>query len=211
MSQKNQKSQPLLAVGEILVSTDLVEEHFFCDIARCKGACCVKGDVGAPLEEEEKEILPEIYPLVKPYLPETGQKAIEEQGYWVKDATGSDSTPLVNNQECAYTSFDSKGVAHCGIEQAYQEGKIDFRKPISCHLYPARVHQSKNFEALHYDRWNICLPACLKGEIKGIRIYEFLKEALIRKYGEDFYRELDEIVQQRENFLDPNSEVEKPK
>lgn len=198
MSNPFQSSQPLLAVGEVLLGADIFEEHFFCDIARCKGACCVKGDVGAPLEEGEKEILSEIYEQVAPYLSEGGQAAIEQQGTSITDVTGSESTPLIDGKECAYTVFDDRGIAHCGIEQAYQDGKVDFRKPISCHLYPIRVHQSKHYEALHYEKWDICTPACIKGELSGTRVYEFVKDALIRKYGEAFYQELEAVVQSKE-------------
>ena len=197
MGRKKRKAQPLLAVGEILVSTDIIEETFVCDLARCKGACCVKGDVGAPLEPEEKEKLAEIYPQVAPYLPKKGRKAIGDQGTHVRDITGSDSTPLVDGKECAFTVFDDKGMASCGIEKAWEDGKTDFQKPISCHLYPIRVHNSRQFEALNYDRWDICAPACIKGELTGIRIYEFLKSPLIRKYGEAFYQELDAIAKAR--------------
>ena len=156
MGRKKRKAQPLLAVGEILVSKDLIEEAFVCDLTRCKGACCVKGDVGAPLEPEEKEILEEIYPKVAPYLPEKGRRAIADQGTHVRDITGSDSTPLVNGKECAFTVFDEKGIASCGIEKAWEAGEIDFQKPISCHLYPIRVNSFRQFEALNYDRWDIC-------------------------------------------------------
>ena len=185
----------MLQVEDKLVSSDLASEMFACDLSRCKGACCVEGDLGAPLEEEELAILAEIYPKVKPYLREQGIAAIEEQGTHVRDFTDGDSTPLVRGRECAYAIFDEKGVALCGIEAAYEAGEIEFRKPISCHLYPIRITQTRHFEALNYDRWHICSPACSRGKAEGIKVYEFLREALIRKYGEEFYENLTALIE----------------
>jgi hypothetical protein len=180
----------MIIIDEILISSELNSQFFACDIAKCKGACCVEGDVGAPLEIEEKAILKEIFPKVAPYLRPEGLKAIREQGVFVKDFTGDFSTPLVEGKECAYVVFE-KGIALCGIEKAWAEEKIEFRKPISCHLYPVRVHKSKSFETINYDRWHICNPACSRGAESGVRVYEFVKDALIRKYGESFYKALD--------------------
>jgi len=198
MFGKKRESQTLLAIGDIMVSVDLTTEMFACDIPRCKGACCVQGDVGAPLEQAETQILAEIYPQVEPYLPDSGRRAILDQGTHTVESDGGLATPLVEGRECAYTVFNDQGIAQCGIEQAFNEGKIDFRKPVSCHLYPIRVHKTQHLEALNYDRWDICNPACIKGEIKGLKVYQFLKEALIRKYGQAFYDELDAIATQRE-------------
>lgn len=200
--KKKRKSRDIFAIGDVLVSEEVTTEMFVCDLAACKGACCVEGDVGAPLEKEELKRLEQVYPGVAPYLPEAGRKAIEEQGYYVRDITGSISTPLVEGRECAYTVFDEKGVALCGIEKAYFDGKISFRKPVSCHLYPIRITRSKKLEALNYDRWDICAPACTQGASLGIRVYEFVKEALIRKYGKEFYKTLDKMVKAQQADYD---------
>lgn len=184
----------MLIIQDILVSDDIVKKKFVCNLNACKGACCVEGDSGAPLEEDEKIILAQIYKDVEPYLTEEGKAAIQELGlsvyYKESDEFG---TPLIDNGPCAFITYDDKGVALCGIEQAYYDGKIDFKKPISCHLYPIRIESNKNanFEAINYDKWDICNPACKLGEKEQMPVYKFLKEAISRKYGEDFYKELD--------------------
>lgn len=183
----------VLQIGNKLISADLGEELFACDLSACKGACCVEGDLGAPLEKAELSVMKEILPKVKPFLREEGRKALDKQGAYVKDFTGGYSTPLVKGKECAYVTFDEKGVALCGIEQAHAAGAVDFQKPISCHLYPIRVLKLTEFEALNYHRWSICSPACKRGRQEGIKVYEFLKGPLIRAYGEDFYEELEAI------------------
>lgn len=194
--KRSRPNQPqMIQIDNKLISSEVIEELFACDVSRCKGACCVEGDLGAPLEPEERAILEEIYPKVKPFLRRAGIRAIEQQGTWVRDFTQSDSTPLVEGRECAYVTFSPEGIALCGIEQAWQAGEIDFQKPISCHLYPVRVSKHRDLEALNYDRWDICAPACQAGRQQGTRVYAFVKDALIRKYGEAFYAELDEIVQ----------------
>ncbi|MEO0896179.1 MAG: DUF3109 family protein [Bacteroidota bacterium] len=197
--RRKKKDPNLIQIEDKLVSGELSEEMFACDIAACKGACCVEGDVGAPLEEEELSILEKIYPKVKPYLRKEGIRSIDQLGTWIKDWTGGLSTPLVNHQECAYVTFSDEGVALCGIEQAYEAGDIDFKKPISCHLYPIRVQKYEEFEALMYDRWDICSAACVKGKVEGVKVYEFTKDALVRAYGEDFWNQLDFVVKSMEN------------
>jgi hypothetical protein len=184
----------MIIVQDKLVSDELVEEHFICDLNACKGACCWEGDYGAPLEEAELPVLKAIYEQVKPFLLPEGRAAIEEQGQyvWVEESQGY-ATTLVNNGPCAYMTRDALGIAKCGIEQAWKAGIIDFKKPISCHLYPIRVEKNEEvgFEALNYDRWEICSAACTLGKKEKMPVYQFLKEAIIRKYGEDFYEELD--------------------
>ncbi len=184
----------VIAIDDVLVSSALSDEFFLCDIALCKGACCVEGDIGAPLEETELPVLEDLYQYVEPYLLESGKKAISEQGFYTYEGEDGFVTPLVNGKECAYATFESDGTAKCGIEKAYLDGKISFRKPISCHLYPVRVSKRKEYEALNYDEWQICSAACTLGFQKGVKIYEFVKEALIRKYGKAFYAKLDEII-----------------
>lgn len=199
---KRKKSAPrgsaIIQIEDKLISEEVTTELFHCDIAACQGACCVEGELGAPLETDELEILDEIYPVVKPYLREAGTEAIEAQGTSVLDFTHSYSTPLVNGRECAYVTFNEQGVALCGIEQAWEDGKVPFRKPISCQLYPIRVTKYREVEALNYDRWDICSAACSLGARKGIPVYEFVQEALTRKYGKEFYATLDALVKQRQ-------------
>ncbi len=181
----------MIAIGKALVSEDVIEKQFVCDLNACKGACCVKGDYGAPLEKEELPIMDEIYEKVKPYLREEGIKAIEKQGKYLLYEKKEWVTPLVKGKECAYTIFE-KGIAKCGIEKAYYEGKIEWKKPISCHLYPIRITKQKNgMEAVNYDRWNICNPACKLGDSLKLPVFKFLKDSLIRQYGEDWYKELE--------------------
>ena len=184
----------MIEIGKTLVSDDVVAKQFVCDLNACKGACCVHGDSGAPLEDEETEILEKIYDDIKPYLTKEGQEAIKKQGHWLIDSDGDKVTPLVDgNKECAYTIFEN-GMALCGIEKAWKDGKSKFRKPISCHLYPVRITKYKQFDAVNYDKWDICKPACACGEKLQVPVYRFVKDALIRKYGKEWYGELEEKV-----------------
>jgi hypothetical protein len=192
----------MIKVGEVLVSDDIKEKEFVCNLEKCKGACCVEGDYGAPLEDNELEILKEIYPQVKPYLTPEGIKAIEEQGTHVLDDDGDFSTPTIGGKECAYSIYDEKGILKCGIEQAYYDKKISWKKPISCHLYPIRITKKKNFEAVNYHKWDICSPACTFGKELGVPIYKFLKDPLIRKYGQLWYDELVGVIESSENEKD---------
>ncbi|MEM6800770.1 MAG: DUF3109 family protein [Bacteroidota bacterium] len=192
--RKKKKVFPgIIEIEDTLISSEVVEELFACDIVRCKGACCVEGDLGAPLEQEELSIMDEIYETVEPYMRAEGKKVVKQSGTYVKDFTGNYSTPLVDGKECVYVTFKN-GIASCAIEQAHLDGKLDFQKPISCHLYPIRVSSYQGTDRLNYDRWDICSAACNRGEAEGIAVYEFVKSALIRKYGEKFYEVLDEIA-----------------
>ncbi len=178
----------VIEIEDKVLSREIFEKKFVCDLSACKGACCVEGSSGAPLSEEEVNILENIYDEVKPFLTKKGIKAIEKQGTWVIDADGDHTTPLVaEEKECAYTIFEN-GMALCGIEKAWKEGATQFRKPISCHLYPIRTRKYAKFEALNYDVWHLCKPACACGEKLEVPVYKFLKEALIRKYGAEFYK-----------------------
>lgn len=183
----------MIAINDILISDEVVREYFVCNLTACKGACCVQGEYGAPLEPAELPILENIYEAVRPYLTEQGIAAIEAQGKYVKDE-GSEysdyATPLINSAACAYVVFDNNGIAGCGIQQAYLDGKITWQKPLSCHLYPIRISRYEGFEAVNYDRWHICKPGCKWGKSQRVRLYEFLREPLIRKYGEEFYAQL---------------------
>ena len=188
----------MIQIDDKLISEDLFSEEFVCNLAKCKGICCVEGDAGAPLDEEETHILDEIYPKIKPYLRPEGIQAIEEQGTYTLDFEGYLVTPLVNNAECAYVIFDEKGYTKCAIEKAYEDGVINWQKPISCHLYPIRITEYSNFSAINYHEWDICSDACTLGKELGVKVYQFLKKPLIRKYGEDFYQTLSEAAEEWE-------------
>lgn len=185
----------MIKVGDILVSDDIKEKEFVCNLEKCKGACCVEGDYGAPLEEDELAILQEIYPKILPYLTKEGIAAIEEQGTHVLDDDGDLSTPTIGGRECAYAIYDKKGILKCGIEEAYNDGKIGWKKPISCHLYPIRITKKKNLEAVNYHKWSICSPACAFGKELHVPLYKFLKDPLIRKYGQAWYDELVKAIE----------------
>ena len=184
------KNTTMIAIDNTIVSEHLLEKKFVCDLNACKGECCVQGESGAPLDEEEIAILEDIWDEVKPYLPKDGVKAIEKQGVFVIDSDGDYTTPLVKGKHCAFTIFDD-GIAKCGIEQAYYDKKIDWKKPISCHLYPVRITKYKDYEAVNYHKWDICKPACECGAKLDVPVYKFLKEPLIRKYGKDWYKQLE--------------------
>ena len=188
----------MIQIDDKLISEDLFSEEFVCNLAKCKGICCVEGDAGAPLDEDETHILDEIYPKIKSYLRPEGIQAIEEQGTYTLDFEGDLVTPLVNNAECAYVIFDEKGYTKCAIEKAYEDGVIDWQKPISCHLYPIRITEYSNFSAINYHEWDICSDACTLGKELGVKVYQFLKKPLIRKYGEDFYQTLSEAAEEWE-------------
>ncbi len=184
----------MIIVQDKIVSDDLVNEHFICNLEACKGACCWEGDSGAPLEEAELPVLKEIYEAVKPFLSPAGIREIEKQGTAVwYEISREWGTPLIDNGPCAYMTINAQGIAQCGIEAAWKAGAIDFRKPISCHLYPIRVlkNAAAGYEALNYDRWDICSAACELGKKEQVPVYQFLKESIVRKYGADFYEELD--------------------
>ncbi|MBP6386030.1 MAG: DUF3109 family protein [Pseudarcicella sp.] len=189
----------MILIDDTVISDDIADQFFVCDIAKCKGACCIEGDLGAPLELDELPIMDEIYDKVKPYLSQSGIEAIEAQGKYIKDWEDDYSTPVIEGKECAYAIYDNKGNLKCGIEQAYFDKKISFRKPISCHLYPIRITKYDQYQALNYDRWHICSDACSHGASLGVEIYKFLKEPLIRKFGEQWYQQLDTEIQETKN------------
>ena len=190
------KISPMILVGNVVLSDDIKENFFVCDLEACKGACCVEGDSGAPLDDDETKILEEIYPLVKDYITEEGRQVIEAQGTWVIDSDGDKVTPTLGaNRECAYALYDARGILKCGIEQAYLDGKTSWKKPISCHLYPIRLTKYDQYDALNYNRWHICDPACQLGKSLQVPLYAFLKDALVRKYGEAWYAELVEDIE----------------
>ena len=186
----------IIEIGKILVSSDLLEKQFVCDLNACKGACCVEGDDGAPINQDEIDLLEEHLDAVKPYMNQAGIDVVDEQGVFYMDRFNEPVTSLVNDKDCAFVTLDNNGITKCGIEQAHREGKIPFNKPISCHLYPIRVSKFSTFESLNYDRWSICDPACSLGEQLQVPVYKFLKEPIIRAYGHSFFTELENVDEQ---------------
>lgn len=184
----------MILIDEILVSEDLVREQFVCNLQACLGACCIEGDYGAPLEEDEIGIIESILDKIVAFIPDDSRKKIEEDGFFKYNKKEETlETNLMPDGACVFMGREKSGITYCSIEKSYHAGKTDFRKPISCHLYPVRVshNKSKSFEALNYDQWDICSPACSYGQKLGIKVYQFAKEALVRKYGQAFYDELD--------------------
>lgn len=183
----------MLQIENTLISIDVVKENFKCDIKKCKGLCCVHGDSGAPLEEYELDILKEIYPVIKPYLRTEGIRTIENDGNYVIDKDKEYVTPIINGKECAYTVFED-GIAKCGIELAFVDKKTDFRKPLSCCLYPIRIKKYSNFDAVNYDRWKICEPARILGTRLNLPVFKFVDDALNIKYGKEWMKKLNKIA-----------------
>lgn len=184
----------MFQIGKTIVSEEIVENDFVCNISACKGACCVDGEAGAPLDDDETAVLDDIYSKVKPYLRKESIKVIENEGTFVKGYDGEWETPLVNGGECVYVTFSDNGTAMCGIEQAYKDGVIAWKKPVSCELYPIRVKEYSSFSAVNYHRWHICDDACSLGKELQVPVYRFVKNALIRKFGEKWYAELEEVA-----------------
>lgn len=188
----------MLIVGDVLVSDELIDRCFCCDLDTCKGACCVDGDYGAPVAPEEVADLDENYPAFKKYMTEEGIAVVEDNGdTFVYDGEGDFATPLVaSNKACAFAYFED-GMCLCAIEKAFLNGEISFRKPISCYLYPIRVKKVGNYLALNYHHWDICQCACKKGKELQLPAYKFLKEPLIRLLGEAWYADLEKAVTER--------------
>jgi len=183
----------LIEVEGNLVSTQIFEKKFVCDLNACKGACCIEGDAGAPLTLEEVDTIEDSIDVIKPYMRPEGIAEIEKNGVFYLDVDQEPVTALVNGKECAFVYFDEQGITKCSIEKANSEGKLDFKKPISCHLYPIRVKQFREYKALNFDEWHICAPACACGAKLDVPVYRFLKEPLVRAFGNSFYAELEAI------------------
>lgn len=178
----------MIQIGDTLVSLDLIEAYFLCDLAQCKGVCCVEGDSGAPLDKSEIAQLEKALPIIWDDLSPEAQAIINKQGVAYIDCEGDIVTSIVNGKDCVFTCYDSDGTCKCAIEKAYRAGKLSFYKPVSCHLYPVRVAQYKDFRAVNYDRWKICKAAELLGRKEALPLYKFLKEPLIRKFGQNGMR-----------------------
>lgn len=187
----------MIALENVLISEDVVSEQFVCDLSKCKGGCCEDGDAGAPLEKQELDILNNIYETIKPYMTSEGIRWIEKHGRYVYDVEFGWVTPTIEGKLCAYGFYDQNGVIKCAIEQAYRDGKVDFKKPISCHFYPIITKTGKNggFDHMNYEpRETLCKPACSLGKKLKVPVYQFLKEPIIRKYGEEFYNSLEKMA-----------------
>lgn len=185
----------MIQIGHTLISLDILEKEFVCDLSKCKGICCVEGDSGAPLTNEEVELLTEYCDVIVPFVEPEYAKVLRTQGVSYIDRDGEPVTSLVNNAECAFV-VKKDGVLFCAIELAHKQGLVPIPKPISCHLYPIRCKQYRDFEALNYDTWHICKDAVCKGKQEGVKMYQFLKAPLIRKYGENWYYELESVALQ---------------
>ncbi|MCT4664269.1 MAG: DUF3109 family protein [Flavobacteriales bacterium] len=181
-----------------LVSEELFEEEFVCNLSACKGACCIEGDGGAPLTKEEAQKIGDHWEPIKSYLSADFTQKVEQQGFSVKGWDGGLETPLNEGKECLYVSYQEDGSLRCAIEQAEADGKINFPKPESCALYPIRIVPLPTFESLRYHRWEICSDACSLGKELQVPIYKFLKKPLIQKYGTEWYEGLELIA---ENYL----------
>jgi len=180
----------MIQIQDTIISLDILEECFVCDLSVCKGICCVIGDAGAPVEENEIADLEKALPAIWDDLSPEAKEVIEKQGVVYRDIEGEFVTSLVNGDDCVFTYYDENGYCKCAIEKAFREGKIDFYKPISCHLYPIRVARYNGFRALNYHRWRYCREATVFGKKQGMKVYQFLKEPLIRKFGKEWYEQL---------------------
>lgn len=180
----------MLQIQDTIVSLDLVERYFCCDLGTCRGECCIEGDAGAPITEEERRKIEEILPEILPDLLPRSREVIQEQGVAYIDEEGDLVTSIVDGGNCVFTTFGPDGMCLCAIEKACREGRIDFLKPESCHLYPVRLTRYPSFTAVNLHRWNICKCAEVLGRKKGLRAYEFLRGPLERKFGKDWYEEL---------------------
>ena len=180
----------MIQIDDVVISLDVFREKFLCDLGACKGECCIEGDAGAPITKEEYEKLKEILPIVWDDLMPQAQEEIKANGVGYIDEEGDLVTSIVNNRNCVFTCYAPGGMCQCAIEKAYREGRTDFYKPISCHLYPLRLTEYASFTAVNYHRWKICKCAEILGRKEGVRVYQFLKEPLIRRFGKEWYDEL---------------------
>ena len=186
----------MIQIGDVVVSFDVLREKFLCDLSACKGACCIEGDAGAPVELDEIGKLEEVLPVIWDELSPEARAVLEKQGVVYTDCEGDLVTSIVNNKDCVFTCYDEKGCCYCAIEKAYREGKTDFYKPVSCHLYPIRIGDYGVYKAVNYNRWDVCKAAVLLGRKEDLPVYKFLKEPLIRKFGEDWYAELELVAEE---------------
>ena len=186
----------LVEIGNKIVSTDIFSEQFTCDLNKCKGACCVKGNGGAPLNEKELDKIQNNIEKIKPYMSKSGIETVNREGVYYLDEEDTPATKLIDKKECCFVYFDEDEIAKCSIETAYEAGEINFNKPESCHLYPIRIKEFNEFTAINYEIWDICSPACSLGKSLKVPVYQFLKEPIIRVFGNSFFEELTKIDQE---------------
>jgi hypothetical protein len=180
----------MLQIGKTIISLDVIQKEFCCDLDKCKGACCVDGDSGAPITQEEAKLIEQMYPDCKEYLSENNQAEVKKQGFSVVDGDGDLVTPIIGKNECVFTFTDEAGITKCAIEKAYFEKNTNFRKPASCHLFPIRITEYERFDAVNYQKLEICKPGRICGKYTGMPLWKYLKAPLICKYGEEWYAEL---------------------
>ena len=186
----------MVQIDNVVVSLDVFREKFLCDLGACKGACCIEGDAGAPVELDEVEQLEEVLSVVWDELSPEARAVIERQGVVYTDCEGDLVTSIVNDKDCVFTCSDEKGCCYCAIEKAYRAGRTSFYKPISCHLYPIRIGDYGPYKAVNYHRWNVCKAAFLLGQKEDVPVYRFLREPLVRKFGEAWYHELEQAAEE---------------
>ena len=186
----------LVEIGNKIVSTDIFSEQFTCDLNKCKGACCVKGNGGAPLNEKELDKIQNNIEEIKPYMSKSGIETVNREGVYYLDEEDTPATKLIDKKECCFVYFDEDEIAKCSIETAYKAGDINFNKPESCHLYPIRIKEFNEFTAINYETWDICSPACSLGKSLKVPVYQFLKEPIIRVFGSSFFEELTKVDQE---------------
>lgn len=187
----------MVPVGDALLSDDVFDVGFACDLSACKGACCVEGETGAPLTDEEVGRIEALHPTIEPYLRPVSRDLIARRGAYERDLDGRPSTRLVNGRECVYVTFDARGVAQCAFQRAFRDGATEWPKPISCHLYPIRERWLPTGVALNVDRWSVCAPARSCGAARETSVLEFCRDALVRRFGEAWYAEALEAAKQR--------------
>jgi hypothetical protein len=186
----------MLSIDNTLISEDIFDSFFCCSPEICRGTCCLEGDAGAPLEEQEVAIIEDCLPLIKPYLSPQAWKTIIEKGVFDYDTTGNLVTPLVQEKECVFAVFED-GIVKCAIEKSFFDKKIHFQKPISCHLYPIRIENYQFYHILRYEQWHICRSAEKKGKKLQISVFEFLQEPLKRRFGEEWIEKVKIFLQYR--------------
>lgn len=185
----------MIYIKDTIVHFDIFHENFICDLMKCKGACCVEGDYGAPLNKDEISLLEENLESIKPYMTDEALAFLEKNNFNEEAPDGDMVTTCINGADCIFVFDDEKGISKCAIEASFIDGKSKFLKPISCHLYPIRISKIADLEALNYNRWSICKPACRLGDKMNLPVYKFLKAPLVRKYGEDWYKELEDVAE----------------
>lgn len=196
MTNYQQTEELMLQIDDTLVSLDLAERFFCCDLDSCLGECCIEGDAGAPITTDERKKIEEILPVIFDDLLPAAKDEIQRNGIAYIDEEGDLVTSIVDGRNCVFTTYDKGGMCHCAIEKACRQGKIDFLKPISCHLYPLRLTEYPTFTAVNYHRWKICKCAEILGRSRGIRLYQFLEGPLVRRFGQQWYDQLAEACRQ---------------